>query len=47
MGKFAGADVVSKHKSALGRCKGKTGWDLLSCVVDEMMKEYGKTPLGL
>jgi len=50
MGKFSGADVVSKHKAALARCKGKTGWELLSCIdfrripsigaLDEMMKEY-------
>jgi len=47
MGKFSGRDVVSKHKSALGKCKGKTGWELLECIVDSMMAEYGKTPLGL
>ncbi|MHC1624443.1 MAG: hypothetical protein ACXQS2_00300 [Methermicoccaceae archaeon] len=47
MGKFSGSEVVRKHKAALAKCKGKVGWDLLECIVDEMMAEYGKTPLGL
>jgi len=32
MGKFSGSEVVSKHKAALGRCRGKSGWDLLACI---------------
>lgn len=42
MAKFTGAEVVRKHRAALGRCKGKAGWDLLECIVDEMAREYGK-----
>jgi hypothetical protein len=45
--KFDGKTVVSKHQTALSRCKGKVGWDLLACIVDEMGKEYGHRPLGL
>jgi len=47
MGRFTGSDVVTKHKSALSKCRGKAGWDLLACIVDEMQREYGKTPLGV
>jgi len=46
MGRFSGSQVVQKHKAALARCAGKAGWDLLACIVDEMQREYGKTPLG-
>ena len=46
MGRFTGAQVVQKHKAALSRCVGQAGWNLLACIVDEMQKEYGKTPLG-
>jgi hypothetical protein len=45
--RFSGATVVTKHKAALSACKDKVGWDLLSCIVDNMGKEYGHTPLGL
>jgi len=37
---LTGAEVVRKHKSAVGRCVGKFGWDALECIVDEMRKEY-------
>lgn len=37
---LTGSEVVTKHKSAVGRCAGKFGWDALSCIVDEMHKEY-------
>jgi len=40
MGKFSGREVVSKHKSALAKCRGKAGWDLLECIVDSMMAEF-------
>ncbi len=42
MAKFTGREVVEKHKRALAKCKGKSGWDLLECVVDSMREEYGK-----
>lgn len=37
---LSGAEVVRKHQAAIGRCRGRTGWDLLACIVDEMHKEY-------
>ncbi len=40
-----GADVVRKHQSAIGRCYGKTAWDMLECIVDEMHAEYKGIPL--
>jgi hypothetical protein len=40
---YSGKEVVSKHKSAVSRCRGKGGWDALECIVDEMQKEYPKT----
>jgi hypothetical protein len=45
MGRFKGETVVAKHQAALARCKDKESWALLSCIVDEMQKEYGRTPL--
>ena len=38
----SGAEVVRKHKSAIGACDGKDGWAKLECIVDSMQKEYGK-----
>ncbi len=46
MARFTGDEVVRKHQAALGRCRGKSGWELLRCIVDEMQKEYGKGILG-
>jgi len=46
MARFTGAEVVRKHQTALTRCRGKSGWDLLACIVDEMQREYGKGLLG-
>lgn len=43
MGKFSGKEVVEKHKKVIKElCKGKSGWDLLECIVDKMQEEYGK-----
>jgi len=40
-GKYTGADVVALTKCAVEyRCKGKTGWNALACIVDEMDKVY-------
>ena len=39
---LTGSEVVAKHKAAIGRCKGKVGFDALGCIVDEMQTEYGK-----
>ncbi len=41
-----GADVVRKHQAAIGRCYGKTAWDMLECIVDEMHAEYKGIPRG-
>jgi len=42
---YSGSQVVRKHKSAVGRCEGKGGWDALRCIVDAMHSEYkGVTP---
>jgi hypothetical protein len=42
MGRFTGSEVVSRHQQALRNCKGKAGWDLLACIVDNMQSVYGK-----
>jgi hypothetical protein len=37
---LSGSQVVAKHKAAVSRCAGKSGWDALACIVDEMRREY-------
>jgi hypothetical protein len=35
-----GSTVVSKHKSAVAKCRDKSGWEALECIVDAMHEEY-------
>jgi len=39
-----GEAVIKKHRDAVRRCiaADKTGYDLLSCIVDSMQEKYGK-----
>lgn len=37
---LTGSQVVSKHKSAISKCSGKSGFDALECMVDAMHNEY-------
>lgn len=40
---LSGKEVVARHKEAVKKCAGKTGWDALECIVDSMREVYGKT----
>ncbi|MEM4819540.1 MAG: hypothetical protein QXQ91_04455 [Nanopusillaceae archaeon] len=40
---YTGREVVAKHKAAVSKCRGKSGWDALECIVDSMQEEYKKT----
>lgn len=42
-GELSGAQVVAAHKCVTKKvCAGRTGWDLLECIVDKMEEVYGK-----
>jgi len=43
---LTGAQVVAKHRAAVDRCRGKSGWSALECIVDEMHREYKGYPTG-
>lgn len=40
-GRLSGKQVKSAHMCVVNKvCKGKTGWDLLECIVDNMDRMY-------
>ncbi|MEM3994972.1 MAG: hypothetical protein QXW40_06240 [Thermofilum sp.] len=40
-GRLTGKQVVSAHKCVVGKlCRGKSGWEALECVVDNMDRLY-------